>query len=142
MSSEFDLCVDKGYLQCSAHDLPQAKPGAQVLAINRDKVEAAAIKLLQQGKTDEAKKLAYKAQALHGPYSFWESGDRPARLLEDIHRVELSRAAKAETEGKPDPITQAQATQPAFQQPVNQVAKAPPVAPAPVNTLQIGRAHV
>ncbi len=41
-------------------------------------------KMLASGNLDEASKLAYKAQRLHGPYTIWDLGDRPQRLLADV----------------------------------------------------------
>ncbi len=54
-----------------------------------DKALADARKLLKQGSYDEAERAAYRAQKLHGPYSVWDFGDRPSRVLAD---VELARS--------------------------------------------------
>jgi type II secretory pathway component GspD/PulD (secretin) len=46
--------------------------------------------LFHKGNLKEAKKKAYLAQKLHGPYSFWDLGDRPVKLLHEIEAVEDS----------------------------------------------------
>jgi len=43
-------------------------------------------KLYEKGEYDAASRLAYRAQKLHGPYSIWDLGDRPTRLLDDIRK--------------------------------------------------------
>jgi type II secretory pathway component GspD/PulD (secretin) len=62
--------------------------------LKRDQEEAGhtlaeARKLFEQGKLDEAERLAHRAERLHGTYSMWEFGDRPQKLLAEI---ETSRA--------------------------------------------------
>jgi len=59
----------------------------------RNREQAAALmvearKLFAAGNLAQAKAKAYQAQQLHGPYSWWEMGERPQRLLEDIARAE------------------------------------------------------
>ena len=56
-------------------------------------------KRLNEGNLDEAKKLAYQAQKLHGPYTFMDLGDRPQRVLDDIRKLEV----KTGKSGLPDP---------------------------------------
>jgi type II secretory pathway component GspD/PulD (secretin)/tetratricopeptide (TPR) repeat protein len=41
-------------------------------------------KLFDQGKLDQAEKLAYKASSMHGPYGMWDFGDKPEKLIADI----------------------------------------------------------
>ena len=54
----------------------------------------------EQGKMDDAEKLAYKAQNLHGPYSVWELGDRADKLIADIQTAkEKSKKSKPATPG-------------------------------------------
>jgi type II secretory pathway component GspD/PulD (secretin)/tetratricopeptide (TPR) repeat protein len=48
------------------------------------KVLAEARKLYEQGKLDDAERQAHRAERLHGPYSFWDLGDRPQKLLVEI----------------------------------------------------------
>jgi type II secretory pathway component GspD/PulD (secretin) len=48
------------------------------------KVLAHARKLCEQGDYDQASREAYRAQKLHGPYSWWDLGDRPVKLLAEI----------------------------------------------------------
>lgn len=58
---------------------------------NRDranKLMADARKLYGVGKLKEAKEMAFQAKELHGPYSLWDFGDRPQKLLDDIARAE------------------------------------------------------
>lgn len=62
----------------------------------RDREESARLlaearKLLQQGNLQEAKRLAWQAQKLHGPYTIWDLGDRPQKLLDEIHRAETNK---------------------------------------------------
>ncbi len=45
-------------------------------------------KLFAQGRYQEAKNLAWRAQQLHGPYSIWDLGDRPQKLLAEVDRAE------------------------------------------------------
>ena len=59
----------------------------------RDRDEAVRLmsdarKLFAAGNLKEAKAKAASAQKLHGPYSIWEMGDRPQKLLEEIARAE------------------------------------------------------
>src|SRR5260370_31774393 len=51
-------------------------------------VLAQARALCEKGNYAEAKQLAHKAERLHGSYSFWDLGDRPAKLLVDIQVAE------------------------------------------------------
>jgi type II secretory pathway component GspD/PulD (secretin) len=48
------------------------------------RVLAQARKLYEQGEYDQASREAYRAQKLHGPYSWWDLGDRPMKLLAEI----------------------------------------------------------
>jgi type II secretory pathway component GspD/PulD (secretin) len=64
----------------------------------RDREEAARLmvearKLYALGNLQEAKQKAYTAQKLHGPYTIWELGDRPQKLLEEIQRAETKSTA-------------------------------------------------
>jgi type II secretory pathway component GspD/PulD (secretin)/tetratricopeptide (TPR) repeat protein len=45
-------------------------------------------KLYDQGKFAEARTMAYKASAMHGPYAMWDFGDRPEKLIADIDNAE------------------------------------------------------
>lgn len=51
---------------------------------------AEARKLHSLGRSQEAKNLAWRAQQLHGPYSIWDLGDRPQKLLAEIERAEAN----------------------------------------------------
>jgi type II secretory pathway component GspD/PulD (secretin) len=55
------------------------------------KLMAEARQRLGQGEYDEASRLAYRAQKLHGPYSWWDLGDRPMKLIAE---VETARSKK------------------------------------------------
>jgi type II secretory pathway component GspD/PulD (secretin)/tetratricopeptide (TPR) repeat protein len=78
----------------------------------RDKAESVRVltdarRLYEQGKYDEAEKLAYKAGNLHGPYGMWDFGDKPDKLIAEIHTAkEKSRRVKV----PPVPGTPAGAT--------------------------------
>ena len=63
--------------------------------LRRDREESSkmlieARRLYQQGTIQEAKVKAWQSQKLHGPYSIWDLGDRPQKLLEEIHRAEAA----------------------------------------------------
>jgi type II secretory pathway component GspD/PulD (secretin) len=45
-------------------------------------------KLLGAGNYQEARIKAWRARTLHGPYTFWDVGDRPDRLLAEIDSAE------------------------------------------------------
>jgi type II secretory pathway component GspD/PulD (secretin) len=51
-------------------------------------VLAKARKLYEDGHYTEAAQLAHKAERMHGSYSWWDLGDRPAKLLADIRAAE------------------------------------------------------
>ncbi|MCI0742521.1 MAG: hypothetical protein L0Y72_26105 [Gemmataceae bacterium] len=62
----------------------------------RDRDESARLlaearKLHQMGNHHEARVKALRAQELHGPYSVWDLGDRPQKLLEEIQRAETKK---------------------------------------------------
>ena len=60
------------------------------------KVLVDARKLYEQGKYSDARNMAYKASALHGPYAMWDMGDRPEKLIADIDSAEAkNRKVKA-----------------------------------------------
>jgi type II secretory pathway component GspD/PulD (secretin) len=63
-------------------DLRKARAAHDVEESGR--VLAEARKLFNEGKLDAAQSLAYKAERMHGPYSVWDMGDRPAKLLAEI----------------------------------------------------------
>jgi len=48
------------------------------------KTLADARKLMDKGDYDAATRAAYRAQKQHGPYSVWDIGDRPAKVLAEI----------------------------------------------------------
>jgi type II secretory pathway component GspD/PulD (secretin) len=60
-------------------------------------------KQLAQGRYKEARACAWQAEKLHGPYSVWDFGDRPQRLLAEIEKAERERpqAARPPQEGAP-----------------------------------------
>jgi type II secretory pathway component GspD/PulD (secretin)/tetratricopeptide (TPR) repeat protein len=49
---------------------------------------AEARKQYEQGHFAEAERLAVRAERLHGPYSVWELGDRPQKLIAEIHTAQ------------------------------------------------------
>jgi len=55
------------------------------------KVLAEARKLYEGGEYEKATRAAYRAQTLHGPYSIWEMGDRPQKLIAEIESARLRR---------------------------------------------------
>lgn len=50
----------------------------------------------EHGKLDDAESMAYRAERLHGPYSVWEFGEKPQKLLSDI---QTARAKTKKTAG-------------------------------------------
>ncbi len=58
--------------------------------------------LFAMGRVQEAKQKAMKAQALHGPYTIWDLGDRPQKLLEEIARFESKNPVSEVATGSPD----------------------------------------
>jgi type II secretory pathway component GspD/PulD (secretin) len=72
----------------------------------RDKEEsvrvlAGARKLYKQGHLDAAEREAHRAAKLHGPYTWWDLGDRPQSLIEEIRTAR----AKTRTVQLPPPPT-------------------------------------
>src|SRR5262249_46331274 len=61
------------------------------------KVLAEARKLYEQGEYDKAAREAYRAEKLHGPYSWWDLGDRPEKLIAEIE----TKRSQARPEGGP-----------------------------------------
>lgn len=62
----------------------------------RDREESARLlvearKLFDQRMYAEAKVAAYRAAKLHGPYSVWEMGDRPSRIISEIEKLEAKQ---------------------------------------------------
>lgn len=67
-----------------------------------DRLLAEARKAYQEGHLDDAKKKANLAAVKHGPYSVWEFGDRPQRLIDEIEVAEAkSRKSKTPTPAAP-----------------------------------------
>lgn len=124
------------------------------------KVLAEARKLLEQGNLDEAEKKACRAERLHGPYSVWDMGDRPQKLLAEVetartksHKTKLPPAPATmvaqNKDQKPAPNATPTATA-ATPKPAPQVASTPappppswpkPETPAPVNDAQTAQAR-
>ncbi len=55
------------------------------------KVLIEARKLYDGGDYEKATRAAYRAQQLHGPYSIWELGDRPQKLIAEIESARLRK---------------------------------------------------
>jgi type II secretory pathway component GspD/PulD (secretin) len=82
--------------------------------VKRDREESVHVladgrKLYEKGDYDGAKRLAFKAQKLHGPYSIWDLGDRPSKLLSDVQTAQ----AKARKTALPPPAIVKKDTPPA-----------------------------
>lgn len=91
--------------------------------LNRDKARQLMVearKLHGQGNIAAAKAKAWEAQQLHGPYSVWDFGDRPQKLLDEI--------ARAESGNPKTPVLPRDNVPP----PPDQVAQNPPAPPAPL----------
>ncbi|MFO0879688.1 MAG: hypothetical protein U0840_20265 [Gemmataceae bacterium] len=102
-------------------------------------------KLYEKGDYENASRMAYRAQKLHGNYSIWDLGDRPSKLLADIQsaqarsrRTALPPATVAKRdEGKSAPTTRNGTLMGVFgssgeKQAPTQVATAKPTTPAPI----------
>jgi type II secretory pathway component GspD/PulD (secretin) len=89
------------------------------------KVLAEARQLFSLGDLEQAKRKAWRAQQLHGPYGALDFGDRPQRLLDEIQRAEAKQvqripgkentqvaqqAPKRPTAGVPNPAALVSAT--------------------------------
>jgi type II secretory pathway component GspD/PulD (secretin) len=66
--------------------------------LKRDQEEAGRVlvearKLYEQGNLAEAERQAHRAERLHGPYSLWELGDRPQKLLAEIETAKIKNQA-------------------------------------------------
>src|SRR5262249_21017922 len=60
--------------------------------VKRDREEsvrvlAEARKSYAKGDYESATRLAYRAEKLHGPYSIWDLGDRPSRVIEHVREA-------------------------------------------------------
>jgi type II secretory pathway component GspD/PulD (secretin) len=108
----------------------------------------------RQKNLEQALAMAYQAKNLHGPYSLWEFGDKPEKLIADIEAakaqmrrkpagdaVAAAPAAKAAgtavrpLAGTSRPTTQTAAALPAPSiDPLTPVPAAPPAAPTTVTT--------
>ena len=74
----------------------------------RDRTESGKLliearKLFAKGDVEEAKRKAYQAQQLHGPYSSFDFGDRPQKLLAEIAKVEAKNAQPTQIAEKKGP---------------------------------------
>jgi type II secretory pathway component GspD/PulD (secretin) len=70
------------------------------LRTNRDRERAnelmkQALKLYKGGQIADAKSLAQQALALHGPYGYFDKGDRPQQLLDEIYRLEQRQGTES-----------------------------------------------
>jgi type II secretory pathway component GspD/PulD (secretin) len=88
------------------------------------KLLAEARKLFVKGQYDEAKRDAWKAEKLHGPYGVLDFGERPQRLLAEIARAESAQAQIARAEAAKAPNAKTESGNPAApQKVVPQIAK-------------------
>lgn len=75
------------------------------------KMLANARKLYEQGKYDDAEKMAYAAGRLHGAYGMWDFGDKPEKLVADI-RTARDKSRKTKTPPAPSAVTAVAAKKP------------------------------
>ena len=104
------------------------------------KVLAEGRKLLEKGDWEGAQRAAYHAQKLHGPYQFYEMGDRPDKLLADAqvvrnqpHKPDSAVAKKDDKQADWKPTTPLPPV-PTPANPPAPVVAAPPVTPSTVAT--------
>jgi type II secretory pathway component GspD/PulD (secretin) len=119
--------------------------------LKRDQEEAGHVlvearKLYEQGNLAEAERLAHRAERLHGPYSIWDLGDRPQKLLAEIDVAKAknlkpsiptppSAVAKKEAEKKASEVAKKDAIKKEAAQPaVAQNNLPPPVWPEAKNS--------
>lgn len=103
-----NLCVQAGKVAGARWGLFEDSPDKvrrdiQKQRAVRDRDESAKLlaearKLQSQGNYLEAKRLAYQSQKLHGPYTIWDLGDRPQKLIDEIQRLEIKRGASFDME--------------------------------------------
>src|SRR5262249_12398452 len=77
----------------------------QKARLKRDRAEAGRVlaearRLYEKGDYEAASRAAYRAEKLHGPYSIWDLGDRPSKLLSDISTAR----AKTRKTAVPPPV--------------------------------------
>jgi type II secretory pathway component GspD/PulD (secretin) len=95
---------------------------------------ADARQLLGQGRYDEARAKASRAEQVHGPYNVWEINERPSKLIAQIDAAQATQVKGNGGPGRARPVTMASSAalptlpaMPAFTQPVNpSQAVAPP----------------
>src|SRR5262249_19563605 len=76
-------------------DLQKAR--AKTDKIESAKVLAEARQCFDQNKLDEAESLCYRAERLHGPYTMWDGGDRPQKILAEIQTARAKGKKSAPT---------------------------------------------
>jgi hypothetical protein len=69
-----------------------------------ERLLAEARKQFEQGDVDGARTKAYRAERLHGPYQFWNLGDKPQKLLSDIDAAEAKKLKVVLPPPPPPPV--------------------------------------
>jgi type II secretory pathway component GspD/PulD (secretin) len=73
------------------------------------RVMAEARMLFERGDYEGARSKAYAAERLHGPYSVWELGDRPAKLIAEIQAAQAQNPHKGPAKASEMAVVQADA---------------------------------
>jgi type II secretory pathway component GspD/PulD (secretin) len=66
-----------------------AKARADKDRVDSEKLLVEARKALTNKEYDKAAELAHKSERLHGPYSMWDLGDRPSKVLAEVESAKL-----------------------------------------------------
>jgi hypothetical protein len=103
------------------------------------KLLAEARKLYAEGHYQEARARAWRAQQLHGPYTIWDLGDRPQKLLAEIDRAESDkRTAGQPVLAEQRPAGEVVGAVPAAKQPGGPVSQgAKDFGPAPLSMAEL-----
>src|SRR5262249_55510528 len=102
-----------------------------------EKVLAEARHLYEKKEYENAERAAYRAQKLHGPYSVWDFGDRPSKLLAEIETAR-SKERKINVPAPTDVVVKKDDKVP----PAVNTKEGPAVGTPPPNPADVARARL
>jgi type II secretory pathway component GspD/PulD (secretin) len=102
------------------------------------KVLVEARRLYEKGDLDGATRAAYRAEKLHGPYSIFDLGDRPSKVLADI---QVARARGRKTALPPPVLVKNSKSNPPTKADAPAGAGKPIAPPAPANNATVADAR-
>jgi type II secretory pathway component GspD/PulD (secretin) len=102
-----------------------------------EKVLAEARHLYEKKEYENAERAAYRAQKLHGPYSVWDFGDRPSKLLAEIETAR-SKERKINVPAPTDVVVKKDDKVP----PAVNAKEGPAVGTPPPNPADVARARL